>query len=279
MTHSGMSLDSIRERWWKIVFESDTPAGKAFDVLLLVAIVLSVLTVFLESIVRLEIRYGEYFLALEWIFTALFTIEYLLRLWLARKPLRYATSFFGIVDLLAVLPTYISLILPGTHYLLTIRVLRVIRVFRVFKLVDHLKESRIILEALRASRMKITVFLTAVLLLVVFIGSLLYVVEAGSNSGFDSIPRSMYWAIVTLTTVGYGDISPATPLGQFLAAVVMVLGYSIIAVPTGIVSVAMSQATHQATTMRVCAHCMTEDHRDSAEFCYQCGTKLPDRGN
>lgn len=268
---------TFKERWWKIVFESDTRAGRLFDVLLLVLIVLSVLTVFLESIGRLETRFGGYFHAVEWIFTIMFTVEYLLRLWLVRRPWAYATSFFGVVDLLAVVPTYISLLLPGTQYLLTIRVLRVIRVFRIFKLADYLKESHIIIEALKASRMKITVFLTAVILLVVCIGSILYIVEAGSNSGFDSIPRAMYWAIVTLTTVGYGDISPATPFGQFLAAIVMILGYAIIAVPTGIVSVAMTQASRHHESSVVCPHCTREDHRGDAEFCYHCGTRIRER--
>ncbi len=266
-----------REEWHRIIFGFNTAAGRTFDVILLVAIILSVLAVFLESVTEIESKHRWIFVVLEWGFTVLFTIEYIARLWVARKPFRYMTSFFGVVDLLSILPTYISLLLPGTHYLLTIRILRVIRVFRIFKLAGHLKESHMIVAALYASRKKLTVFLTTVLLLVIIIGSIMYVIEAGSNSGFDNIPRSIYWAIVTLTTVGYGDISPATPLGQFLAAVVMILGYAIIAVPTGIVSVAISRMEPEREPdgdHRVCKHCDSEGHYTEAVFCFQCGRPL-----
>ncbi len=272
-----MDNKKLREHWHRIIFGYNTPAGRTFDVILLLAIVLSVVAVFLESITVIESRYHSIFYALEWGFTILFTIEYVARLWVARKPLRYMTSFFGIVDLLSILPTYISILLPGTHYLLTIRILRVIRVFRIFKLAGHMKESHMIISALYASRQKLTVFLTTIMLLVVIIGSMMYVIEAGSNSGFDNIPRSIYWAIVTMTTVGYGDISPATPLGQFLAAVVMIMGYAIIAVPTGIVSVAMSKMdrpSHDEVDHRHCAHCDSEGHYSDATFCFHCGRPL-----
>lgn len=266
-----------REHWHRIIFGYNTPGGRAFDVILLIAIVLSVLVVFLESVSSIESRFRAVFYALEWGFTILFTIEYIIRLWVSRKPIRYASSFFGMVDLLSILPTYISLLLPGAHYLLTIRVLRVIRVFRIFKLAGHLKESSMIVAALYASRKKLTVFLTTVFLLVIIIGSAMYVIEAGSNSGFDNIPRSIYWSIVTLTTVGYGDISPATPLGQLLAALVMILGYAIIAVPTGIVSVAISRIDKPQSNdqdQRVCGHCESEGHLSDATFCFHCGRPL-----
>lgn len=187
-----MDNQERREHWHRIIFGYNTPAGRAFDIIVLVAIVLSVLIVFLESVSEIASRHRTLFLTLEWCFTILFTIEYLVRLWVARKPLRYMTSFFGVVDLLSILPTYISLLLPGTHYLLTIRILRVIRVFRIFKLAAHMKESHMIISALYASRQKLTVFITTVLLLVVIIGSMMYVIEAGSGSGFDNIPRSIY---------------------------------------------------------------------------------------
>lgn len=266
-----------RAHWHRIIFGFNTPAGRAFDVIVLVAIILSVLIVFLESVTVIESRFRSVFFALEWAFTILFTIEYAVRLWVARKPLRYMTSFFGVVDLLSILPTYISLLLPGTHYLLTIRILRVLRVFRIFKLAGHMKESHMIISALYASRQKLTVFLTTIALLVVIIGSMMYVIEAGTNSGFDNIPRSIYWAIVTMTTVGYGDISPATPLGQLLAAVVMIMGYAIIAVPTGIVSVAMSKVerpSHDEVDHRHCLNCDAEGHYADATFCFHCGRPL-----
>jgi voltage-gated potassium channel len=232
----------------EIIFEADTPAGKAFDVVLIVTIMLSVLVVMLDSVKHIEAAYGGLLRAIEWGFTFLFTVEYVLRLLCVTRPLRYATSFFGLVDLLAILPTYLSLVLPGTHYLLVIRTLRVLRVFRVLKLVQYLQEAQRLRRALYASRRKITVFLLTVLTLVIIIGALMYVIE-GEENGFTSIPRSIYWTIVTLTTVGYGDIAPQTFLGQTLAVMAMILGYGIIAVPTGIVTVELSRTgAHEVST-------------------------------
>ena len=229
-----------RLRLYTVVFESDTQAGRTFDIVVIAAIVLSVAAVMVDSVDSMRTRHGTLLNAFEWMFTILFTIEYIARISCIERPLRYATSFFGIVDLCAVLPGYLSLVLPGSHYLLVIRVLRVVRVFRIFKLTEHLYEADVLLIALRASRRKIMVFLTTVLALTVIIGSVMYVVE-GDENGFTSIPKSVYWAIVTLTTVGYGDLSPKTPLGMILASAVMILGFGIIAIPTGIVTSEISR--------------------------------------
>ncbi len=261
---------SFRQRLRIIIFEADTPAGKAFDVALIAVILLSVVVVMLDSVNRFHMRLDALFTLLEWIFTILFTIEYLARLYCVERPLKYATSFFGVVDLLAILPTYVSLIFPGSHYLAVIRVLRVLRIFRVLKLVQYLGEARLLMQALRASRRKITVFLFTVLTLVVILGSMMYIIE-GEENGFTSIPRSIYWAIVTLTTVGYGDISPRTPLGQALSSLVMILGYSIIAVPTGIVTVEVARADKQT---RKCPGCGASGHDADARYCKYCGTQL-----
>ena len=262
-----------RKALFEIIFEADTPAGKWFDVALIICILLSVVTVMLDSVSSVRAKYGELLYAGEWFFTILFTVEYIFRLLCIGKPIRYAVSFFGIVDLLAVLPTYMSLLFFGSRYLLVVRVLRVLRIFRVLKLGHHTKEAALLRKALYASRRKILVFLFVVLTLVVIIGSLIYVIE-GEENGFTSIPRGVYWAIVTLTTVGYGDISPNTGAGQFLAAIVMILGYSIIAVPTGIVTVELSQAYMERPTSQACPNCSAEGHDRDAEYCKFCGTKL-----
>lgn len=264
----------IRNKIHEIIFEADTPAGKAFDVALLIAITASVLVVMLESVESINESHQQLFLALEWGFTILFTFEYLLRIYAVYKPIRYMTSFFGIVDLLAILPTYLSLMIAGTQYLLVIRALRLLRVFRIFKLGNFLSEGNIIIRALRASRPKITVFLTAVLLIVINIGSLMYLIEGEVNSGFSSIPRSIYWAVVTLTTVGYGDISPITPLGQFLAMALMITGYAIIAVPTGIVSAEFMRGQQKEVSRQACRYCGQEGHETDAIYCRFCGEKL-----
>jgi len=264
---------TLRQKLYEVIFEAETPAGKYFDELLIASIVLSVIAVMLDSVAAIRQTYGVLLNAVEWFFTLLFTIEYVLRLSCVRRPVSYATSFFGIVDLLAILPTFLSLLVPGTQFFLVIRLLRVLRIFRVLKLVKYLGEAHLLIQALRASRRKITVFLFAVFTLVVIMGSLMYVVE-GEKNGFTSIPRSIYWAIVTLTTVGYGDISPKTGLGQTLAACIMIMGYSIIAVPTGIVTVAISQATMKSITTRACPTCSAEGHDSDAGFCKYCGAKL-----
>ena len=258
---------------YEIIFEADTPTGKLFDVLLIWAILLSVTVVFLESISVLKADYGDWFNLLEWVFTILFTIEYVLRIIGVRKPTRYIFSFYGVVDFLAIAPTYLSLLITGSQYLLVIRILRLLRVFRVFKLSHLVKQSDVLVNAMKASRAKIAVFLFAVVTLVVIIGALMYVIE-GPENGFTSIPVSMYWTIVTLTTVGYGDISPQSPVGQLLASMVMIMGYGIIAVPTGIVSVEIASATKKQITTQVCPSCLSEGHDNDAVHCKFCGAQL-----
>ena len=265
--------DGLRARLFSVVFESNTPAGKVFDVGLLLLIVASVVAVILESVESYQARWGAELRVAEWVFTILFAIEYVVRLSIVRRPLRYATSVFGIVDLLAVIPTPLSVLVPGVQSLLVVRVIRLLRVFRVLKLVSFSVEAEVLARALRASRAKITVFLLGVLSAVVIAGALMYLVE-GEAAGFDSIPRGMYWAIVTLTTVGYGDISPQTPVGQVLASVLMILGYGIIAVPTGIVSVELANATRPGQSPETCPGCSLEGHDLDAVHCKRCGTKL-----
>jgi voltage-gated potassium channel len=255
-----------------VIFEAETPAGKWFDILLIVSILASVFAVMLDSVSSINIRYGDLLNAAEWFFTIIFSIEYVLRLICVGRPLLYASSFFGIVDLMAIIPTYLSLIIPGTEYLLVVRILRILRIFRVLKLVQYMGEAVLLMKALRASSKKITVFLFTVLTLIIILGSLMYLIE-GSQNGFTSIPRSIYWAIVTLTTVGYGDISPQTNIGQVLAAFIMILGYSIIAVPTGIVTVELSQVSSKNAT-RSCKDCSAEGHDNDAVFCKYCGATL-----
>lgn len=264
----------LREKIHEIIFEADTPAGKHFDVILLIAILGSILVVMLESVEAIDNRFHDLFFILEWILTLFFTVEYLLRIYCVYSPRKYITSFFGIIDLLAIIPTYLSLFVAGTHYFVVVRALRILRVFRILKLASFLKEGNIIISALHASRTKITVFLIFVLTMVAILGSIMYMVEGGQeNSGFTSIPRSVYWAIVTLTTVGYGDIAPSTAFGQFIAAIVMIMGYAVIAVPTGIVSAELVQA-NVSTNTQACRNCSQEGHDDDANFCKYCGTKL-----
>jgi len=267
-------MKTLRQQLHEIIFEADTAFGKGFDVVLIVSIVLSVVLVMLDSVEAIQAVYGQWLLFGEWFFTLLFTLEYLLRLFCVQRPLLYARSFFGVVDLLAILPTYLSVILPGGQYFIIIRVLRLLRIFRVFKLVQFLSEARLLLAALRASLRKITVFLFTVLTVVIIFGALMYVVEGAAN-GFTSIPRSIYWAIVTMTTVGYGDIAPQTDIGQALAAVIMIIGYGIIAVPTGIVTVELTQAVHRGmVSTQACPGCGGEGHERDARYCKYCGTAL-----
>lgn len=275
MTQTGNNRTSWQEKLHSVIFEAETPAGKLFDVLLIVSILASIIVVMLDSVSVISERYDQQLNFLEWFFTLLFTVEYILRLLCVGRPLSYATSFYGIVDLLAIIPTYLSVLIPGTEFLLVIRVLRILRIFRVLKLVQYISEASLLLKALRASRRKITVFLFTVLAMVVILGSLMYLIE-GAESGFTSIPRSIYWAIVTLTTVGYGNIAPQTSLGQMLAAFVMILGYSIIAVPTGIVTVELSHAaaSSQGEVTRSCQECSAEGHDSDADYCKYCGAKL-----
>lgn len=262
-----------RRRLHTIIFEADTPAGKAFDILLLISILTSVLVVMLDSVSSIRGRFGWGLAALEWGFTILFTVEYLLRLISVRRPVAYVGSFFGIVDLLAILPTYLSLFVPGTQYLLVVRVLRLLRVFRILKLAEYLREARTLGRALLAAQRKISVFLLTVVTVVIIVGAVMYVVE-GPNRGFTSIPTSIYWAVVTMTTVGYGDIAPQTPLGKALAIIVMLLGYGIIAVPTGIVTLELSRASTPGVSTQACPSCGAESHDIDARYCKRCGVGL-----
>jgi len=266
-------LSGWRARLHAIIYETDTPAGRLFDASLIAAIVMSVILVMLDSVSWINEGYGRALYAAEWFFTILFTIEYALRLACVARPARYATSFLGIVDLLAIIPTFLDLLLPGGRYLLVIRVLRVLRIFRTFKLFEYMNEGMFIVQAMKASSKKISVFLMAVLTLVVVLGSLMYLIE-GAENGFTSIPRSIYWAIVTMTTVGYGDIAPKTTLGMGLASFVMILGYGILAVPTGIVTVEMVHASAAQKTSQSCPSCCGEGHDIDAAFCKRCGGKL-----
>jgi voltage-gated potassium channel len=273
-THSsGTAERSRRSRIREIIFEAETPAGKAFDVVLIVLILLSVAAVTLESLATVRVRFGPELRAAEWFFTIVFTVEYGLRLWCVDRRWRYATSFFGIVDLLAILPTYLSVLFPGGQALASVRALRLLRVFRVLKLAHHVSAASELMRAMRASRRKITVFLMAVLTLVTILGSTMYVVE-GPRSGFTSIPRGIYWAIVTLTTVGYGDITPVTTLGQLVAALVMIMGYGIIAVPTGIVTAELTAGRVKSVSTEVCPGCHREGHDADATHCKFCGEGL-----
>jgi voltage-gated potassium channel len=269
--------DSWRERLRVVIHESDTPAGRAFDVALLLAITASVVAVMLESVPSIRTRYGAELYAVEWLFTALFSVEYALRLATVPHPWRYARSFFGVVDLLAVLPTYASLFFPGAQQLLVIRGLRLLRVFRIFKLGHFVREGNLLRTALATSRHKITVFLGTVVILVVILGTAMYLIE-GEEHGFTSIPISIYWAVVTMTTVGYGDLAPKTVAGKLLATVVMILGYSIIAVPTGIVTAEIVESTAAARRRgaRACPACGSVDHDADARFCKICGASLGD---
>lgn len=263
-------VPTLRERLYRIIFESDTPAGRAFDVLLILSILASVVIVMLDSVDDITAAYGDWLHAAEWFFTVLFTIEYGLRLYASRDPGGYARSFFGLVDLLAILPSYLSLVFPPGRFLLTVRILRVVRIFRVLKLATYVGEAGVLMRALKASRYKITVFLLVVLSIVVIVGSLMFLIE-GAENGFTSIPRAIYWAVVTLTTVGYGDIAPRTPVGQLLAMLLMVTGYGIIAVPTGIVTVELNRI---AGPGRECPSCSQASHDRDANYCKYCGEAL-----
>ncbi len=264
---------ALRQRLFVLIFKADTPGGKLFDVLLIIAVVMSVLAVMLSTVNGIAADYGQIFFVAEWVFTIVFTLEYVLRLYCVRRPGVYARSFYGIVDLVSVLPTYLELMVTGAGYLLVIRIFRILRVFRVLKLSRYVGEADALMEALTASRRKIFVFLYAVITLVVIFGSLMYLVE-GPQRGFTSIPRGVYWAIVTLTTVGYGDITPSTPLGQTLSAVIMIMGYGIIAVPTGIYASELSNVIQRRRRILVCPSCQLVGHEDDASFCKRCGTNL-----
>ena len=265
---------SWRSRLHEIIYESNTTAGKAFDVALLILIIASIIVVMLDRIKSYHARYGHILYILEWVFTAFFTLEYILRLISIRKPLLYITSFLGIIDLLAIIPSYLSIFIAGAQSLLVLRALRLLRIFRIFKLTHFLSEMEYLKEAIYNSLKKISIFMLVVLSLVIILGSIMHLVEKGEN-GFESIPDSIYWAIVTITTVGYGDISPVTPAGKFIASIMMFIGYGIIAVPTGIISTDIAMAARKRKHgMETCPGCGKEGHDKDAEYCKFCGTKL-----
>lgn len=272
-------IDQKQAPAWKlkmheVIFEADTPMGKLFDVILLWAIVLSVVAVMLETVDAFSDRHREGMIIAEWVFTILFSIEYILRLLSVGKPMKYATSFMGVIDLLSILPTYISLFVAGPQYLLVIRTIRLLRVFRILKLGRYVSEAQVLIKALKSSFAKITVFIGAVVVLVLIMGTVMYIIE-GPEHGFTSIPTSVYWTIVTITTVGYGDIAPQTTLGQTIASVVMLLGYGIIAVPTGIVTSELTRSRDgNKVSRKACPQCSREGHDDEAKFCKYCGTLL-----
>jgi voltage-gated potassium channel len=274
MPDTDAKIARLRARLHQVIFEADTPAGRAFDLLLLLAIVASVIVVMLESVASVRAHAGPALRALEWGFTILFTIEYALRLFTVQRPLGYAVSVFGLIDLFAILPTYLSILFPGSQSFLVIRLLRLLRIFRILKLGEYLHESRTLVQALRASRRKIQVFLLSTLTIVVVVGALMYVIE-GEEHGFTSIPVSIYWAVVTLTTVGYGDLAPVTPLGQSLAVLLMLTGYGIIAVPTGIVTAELARAASAGpVSSQACPGCGLGAHDYDAVYCRKCGAKL-----
>lgn len=280
------------DKHWKyklheIIYEADTPAGKLFDVILLIFIIASILLVMLESVASIDLKYHYWLNIGEWIVTILFTIEYIARVITVKKPLKYIFSFYGIIDLLSTLPKYLSLIFAGTHALVALRALRLLRVFRILKLARYLGASNQLSAAIKASRAKISVFLFAVIIVATIFGTIMYLVE-GEKNGFDNIPKSIYWSIVTLTTVGFGDIAPQTPLGQFIATIIMVLGYGIIAVPTGIVSAEYTRSANNEEEQKnkinkpnalplntqSCQNCLADNHKDKADYCYNCGHTL-----
>ena len=275
-----METNKQKDTPWKdklheVIYEADTKEGKLFDVILLIAILASIVLVMLESVNSINSSYGFLLNIFEWIITILFSFEYVLRIISIKKPLKYMFSFYGIIDFFSTIPKYLSLIFIGSHHFATLRALRLLRVFRILKLTRFIGASNKLLIALKASRAKIAVFLFFILILCVILGAIMYMIE-GEENGFTSIPKSIYWAIVTMTTVGYGDIAPQTAFGQFIASIIMILGYGIIAIPTGIVSSEITK-THANTidiNTQSCTNCATEDHKDNSEFCYNCGSNL-----
>ena len=280
------SKHNWRSKLHEVIYEADTRAGKVFDIILLIAIAASIVLVMLESVSYINDEYNNILNISEWVITILFSLEYIARIIAVKKPLRYIFSFYGIVDLLSTIPKYISLIIGGSQALATIRALRLIRVFRILKLARYLGASNQLASALKASRAKIAVFLFAVIIVSIIFGTIMHLIE-GEENGFRSIPESVYWCIVTLTTVGFGDIYPHTPLGQFIASILMILGYGIIAVPTGIVSAEYTRASHKKKknqeknepenlnlNTQSCVNCLTDNHHDEAEYCHHCGHKL-----
>jgi len=268
-----MSMQSFKEKLFEIIFESDTPSGKWFDIILILCIFLSVAAVMLESLSFILAEYRTTFFAIEWLFTILFTLEYFSRIYCAPDRFRYVFSFYGLVDLIAIVPTYAGIFITDAHYLTVIRVLRILRIFRILNLTRFVNQAKVLSDALKKSREKVIVFFCSILFLTIIFGAVMYVVE-GPENGFTSIPKSVYWAIVTITTVGYGDISPQTPLGQAIASFAMITGYSIIAIPTGIFAAELSQAIRHDQLGRTCPRCKKTGHEGMANYCYDCGSKL-----
>ena len=263
----------LKLKLYEIVFEADTPTGKAFDIFLLIAVLLSIIIVMLESIESISNKYASPLRLAEWFFTIIFTVEYFVRIIIVNKKKKYIFSFYGIIDFLAILPTYIGILIPGTsHSLIVIRSLRLLRIFRIFKLSRYVSETQTLVKALIASKQKIGIFFFFIIMVVIIIGTVMYLIE-DKESGFTSIPHSIYWAIVTLTTVGYGDIAPATDFGRFVASIVMILGYTIIAVPTGIIASELSSQKNDVTT-QVCPDCLKEGHDPDADHCKFCGSEI-----
>lgn len=276
-----MALTNWKKNWrhklHEILYEADTPSGKLFNLVLFITIIASIILVMLESVSSFDNKYHTFLNVSEWVITILFSIEYIARVASVRNPLKYIFSFYGIIDLLSTIPKYLSFFLVGSHSLVALRALRLMRVFRILKLTRFIGATTNFQRALIASRAKIAVFLSFVLILCIILGTIMYLVESNQNSGFTSIPRSVYWAIVTLTTVGYGDIAPTTALGQLIASVIMIMGYGIIAIPTGIVSSEISKnKSNIATNTQACPSCMAISHKDNSEFCYKCGERLND---
>lgn len=270
-----MPDERIKRNLYRIIFGTDTPAGKLFDVVLIYTIIISVFALMLDSVLAVRAKFSELLFVVEWLFTVAFTVEYAVRLYCSPDRLRYAVSLFGIIDLLSILPTYLSLFFPGANYLLVIRLLRVLRVFRVFKLVRYVSEANSLVTAMYEARHKVLIFFFVVLNLAVIFGSLMYVIE-GPENGFSSIPRSIYWTIVTITTVGYGDITPHTSLGQIIASLVMLTGYSIIAVPTGIFTAELAHQMQRERNLIMCPNCGQSGHEKDANFCSGCGSRVND---
>ena len=268
----------LRARLYRIIFGTDTPAGQGFDIILIYVILASVLLVILDSVEAFSNPYSDIFFRLEWFFTILFTFEYLVRIYCSPKPLRYMTSFFGIVDLLSILPSYLAFFITNANFLLIIRLFRVLRVFRVLKLIRYLSEANVLLRSMKMARRKIFVFFFSVIILTSIFGSLMFILE-GPENGFTSIPKSIYWAIVTITTVGYGDITPHTALGQAIAALAMLTGYAIIAVPTGIITAELSLEMHRSRQEIQCPQCRHRGHDSDAKHCLQCGAALAEARN
>ncbi|WP_240732445.1 ion transporter [Flavobacterium alkalisoli] len=277
---NGIIPEKSRQKLHEVIYEADTPAGKFFDLALLVVIIISIVAVMLESVASIRLVYGKELAIAEWVITILFSIEYISRIIAVKKPLSYILSFYGIIDLLSTLPKYVDILIPGLSlsFLLSIRALRLLRVFRILKLVHFVGASNQLLIALKKSRAKIAVFLFAVIILCIILGTIMYMIE-GPESGFTNIPVSIYWTIVTLTTVGFGDITPITPLGQFVSVIIMIMGYGIIAVPTGLVTAQFMQERNDVNNTQRCPNCNADHHKDNASYCYNCGYHLQKRRN